>query len=308
GALSAKQSAELIADRLGGTVKEINPHRFEIDGTSLGTFKCELDSRFAHPSLSANEPDSARFVTQLRKRAAELFGDVASVIVPCEIVTPPIQIEEIARLDALLLELTARGATGTQDSIFYAFGVHFNPEIPTADPLWLLNVLRSQILLSDWLRFIMQIDPTRDLTSFAHPFSTEYASHVLDRDYAPTLDDLIDDYLEANPTRDRELDMLPLFSWLDEHRVRAKLPSEKISARPTFHYRMPNAALGDHDWSLVREWNRWVLIEQFADAPDWLLDCGSTYLRHLSEERLSNWTATMGARVIDRLQQTGRRS
>ncbi|OBX33760.1 putative amidoligase enzyme [Halomonas elongata] len=41
---------------------------------------------------------------------------------------------------------------------------------------------------------------------------------MLDPDYQPDLRTLIDDYLEYNPTRNRELDLLPLFAYLDpEH-------------------------------------------------------------------------------------------
>jgi hypothetical protein len=78
---------------------------------------------------------------------------------------------------------------------------------------------------------------------------------------------LIDDYLDASPSRNRELDMLPLFAHLDHDRVRARLPYEKISARPTFHYRLPDSRVDDPAWTIAADWNRWVEVERLACDP-----------------------------------------
>src|SRR3546814_9457337 len=43
-----------------------------------------------------------------------------------------------------------------------------------------------------------------------------------------------------------------------------RLTDELIKARPTFHYRLPNARLADPQWSIVREWNLWVRVERLA--------------------------------------------
>jgi hypothetical protein len=87
---------------------------------------------------------------------------------------------------------------------------------------------------------------------------------VLAPGYAPDQAGLIDNYLHANPTRNRELDMLPLFAWIDEDRVRSCVPDARIKARPTFHYRLPDARIGDPGWSLALEWNRWCVVERLA--------------------------------------------
>ena len=46
--------------------------------------------------------------------------------------------------------------------------------------------------------------------------------------------------------------------------MRAKLPYEKIAARPVFHYRLPQAHSGAAGWSIAPDWNRWVAVERLA--------------------------------------------
>jgi hypothetical protein len=104
---------------------------------------------------------------------------------------------------------------------------------------------------------------------------------------------LIDDYIALNPTRNRNLDMLPLFALLDEDRVRSKLPEEKINARPTFHYRLPDMSLKDKDWGLATEWNRWVAVEWLAADQQRLASLSRAYLDHKGSREA--W----GARIKD---------
>ena len=87
----------------------------------------------------------------------------------------------------------------------------------------------------------------------------------------------IDDYLAANPTRNRDLDLLPLLHYFDETRVRAVLPNEKINGRPTFHYRLPDARVSDPGWSIAPDWNRWVCVERLAADRERLDAVGAAY-------------------------------
>ena len=52
--------------------------------------------------------------------------------------------------------------------------------------------------------------------------------------------------------------------YLDRDRIRARLPEEKISARPAFHYRLPNSSVDEEDWRISREWMIWMKVEQLA--------------------------------------------
>ena len=48
-------------------------------------------------------------------------------------------------------------------------------------------------------------DPTRRLLGFAEPFDHDYVSRLVDPRYWPETLSLIDDYIDANPTRWRDL-------------------------------------------------------------------------------------------------------
>jgi len=99
-------------------------------------------------------------------------------------------------------------------------------------------------MASPWLWRAIDPDTTRRLLNFAEPFPDEYVRLLAGESYWPDESALIDDYVRLNPTRNRDLDMLPLLAFLDEDRVRSKLPDEKINPRPTFHYRLPDMRSG----------------------------------------------------------------
>ena len=265
--ISARDTAGAIARKFGGTTKQINRHRYAVVGTVYGDFRAELDSRYAHPEgvLPTIDTEKSDWLRRLTEIVSGTIGDTGALVIPCEVVTPPIPIGDLPVIDEFLAELMQAGARGTDQSVFYAFGLHLNPEIATDDAGWLISIVRSQILLSTWLRSVMAIDLSRYMTGFTAPFPTDYADLVLQPDYLPSQQEFISDYLRFNPTRDRELDLLPLFATLDEDRVAQSVQAEKISPRPTFHCRLPNAALERPAWSIVLEWNRWCLVERLAD-------------------------------------------
>ena len=258
--ITAADGARIVQGMFGGTIAEEDAHRFHIEGTDLGDFTCELDTQHAHKPYGATG-EMSDFQTEMRR----LFGEISSLVMPCEIVCPPVAWGAIGRIEALVQALSAAGAVGTRASPFYAFGVQLNPELAdTGDTDAITATLKAYLLLSGWLRGVMGLDLTRRAVSFADPFPKPYVARVLAADYWPDQAALIDDYLAANPTRNRELDCLPLFTHLDPDRVGAVLQDGRIKARPTWHYRLPDANLGEPDWSLCLEWNRWVVVERLA--------------------------------------------
>lgn len=270
GRIGAREAAVLVRDLFGGTIEELDPHRFRIDGTRFGAFKCELDTQYAHLQVDPDR-DLDLLPAELRQPVANLvgkagaaIGEIARYWMPSEVMTPPLPFEAIAEADRLVAQLRTAGAEGTRAAAIYAFGVQLNPEVPATDAGSLLRHLQAYVLCSDWLRREIDIDATRRLLPFVDRFPRRYVRLILDRNYRPDRDRLIADYLQHNPTRNRELDMLPLFKQLDPERVTAALPGVKINPRPAFHYRLPNAALEDPDWSIVTEWNRWVKVETLA--------------------------------------------
>lgn len=284
-AVSARAGAERVQALFGGTIEEEDPHRYHVKQTELGDFCCELDTRYAHRPADGAETDLgpgveeglAPALNKFDARIRALVGDISAVVVPCEIVCPPVPIDKLRCLESLVENLTDAGAEGTRANPLYAFGAQLNPDIADRQGEWILSVFKAYLLLSDWLRAVMSIDPTRRLFAFADRFAAGYVAMVVDPAYWPSLERMIDDYLEANPTRNRELDMLPLFAWLDEPRVRSVVPDPRVKARPTFHYRLPDANFGEPDWGITAEWNRWCLVECLADEREKLDAMGKAY-------------------------------
>lgn len=291
-AVGAGTVSRRISHLFGGDYRCEDPHRYYIDATSLGDFVVELDTQYAHGAPGAPPTSSSGLqglLSSFSKSMREIYGDIGSLVIPYEIVCPPVEISKLAELEAIIKVLREEGAQGTRDNLLHAFGVQLNPEIATRDPAWILGVLKAEILLSEWLRSIISIDMARRLMAFADPFPQSYTHLILRDDYWPDTDKLIDDYLEHNPTRNREVDMLPLFSWLDKDRVRAKVSDKLVKARPTFHYRLPDANINEARWSLSLEWNRWCVVERLAEDREVLGEMGTAYIENETSIFSEDW-------------------
>jgi hypothetical protein len=258
GGLDAIGAAGAVQHRFGGAIRPDGPHRVRVEATELGDFKVELDWDWIHA------PSDDAFVD----RAKAMLGDIGAELVPMEVVTPPVPAGRLPEIDSLVRDLVRLGAEGTRAGLLYAFGLHLNPALGPADlaALPILRVLQAYLLEAVALRAAIDVDPVRTLLPFVERFPPDYADHVLDPDYAPTLAGLIDDYLRFNPTRNRELDLLPLFAWIDADRVRHAVPDPRIRGRPTFHWRLPNADFDAPGWTVARQWLRWLAIEEAALA------------------------------------------
>ncbi|WP_136253388.1 amidoligase family protein [Onishia niordana] len=297
--VSPAAAANLVAEQFGGQVISLNPHRWRVESTRWGAFTIELDAKIVHPddkvtsALPSSDDEWARqrhqWHVQLHTRSRELLGDVVAGLVPTEIVCPPVPWNELGELDALFGALRRHGAKGTDDSLLYGFGLHLNPEAPGTDVDSLLAHLRAYLLLAPWLRDQINIDITREVLPHANPFPKAYALKILDPDYAPDLDTLINDYLHDNPTRNRELDMLPLFAWLRPDHPHALFKNELVKPRPTFHYRLPNAHLSATEWGSVVEWDRWLAVERLAADTKRLAERANEYLNYHSRSPMTRW-------------------
>jgi len=276
---SAERTVQALQEALGGRLIEEDPHAFALKESAIGDLNVELDSRFLHPGKQAGTQKG------VLPKIAALFGFAARYLVPCELVTAPFPIDQLQELNRVLTILRGVGAKGTQDAPFYAFGLHFNPEIPRQDAATVTAFMKSFALLNPWLRREASPDATRNLLGFADPFPAEYVRRIAAPDYWPDIAVFIDDYLAFNATRNRDLDLLPLLHHFDETRVRAILPNEKINGRPTFHYRLPDARVSDPGWSIAPDWNRWVCVERQAYDRAKLDAVGSAYLSFEGEDK-----------------------
>ena len=304
--LPPQQTGELIRDLFGGKLSTVSPHRFHVTDTCWGDFVIELDTQYAHPDTALLEQplyrdtewerQRHRMRVEFHHRTRELIGDMVTGLVPTEIICPPVPWNELDRLDQLFSALRAHGAKGTDASLLYGFGLHLNPEVASFDPDAILNQLRAFLLMAPWLRREIDIDITREVLPHANPFPRQYALQVLAPSYDPDLDTLIADYASFNPTRNRELDLYPLFAFLRPEHPSGQLRNPLIKPRPTFHYRLPNAQLSQHDWGAVVEWNRWVAVERLAADHNTLRKRAHRYVDHHSRSlmarllsRLRNW-------------------
>ncbi|WP_181708530.1 amidoligase family protein [Chthonobacter rhizosphaerae] len=257
GRLSAAGAAEALKADLGGAIVEEDAHAFRLVGSAVGDLLVELDLRITHPARHEGTPQG-----RLSPTVARLVGNLASLVVPRELVASPRPFADLADIDRAVGSLARAGAAPVGPA---SFGLHFNVDPPKVDTDTALSFLRAFLILSEPLRASAgpagRFDPRP-------AFPDAYAALVLDPAYRPDTAGFIADYIRHNPTRRRDLDLLPLLLVFDEARVRSALPNEKIGRRPVLHYRLPAAAVGEPGWSIAPAWNRWVAVERLATDPD----------------------------------------
>lgn len=285
--------ARAVTDEVGGRFDADSAFSGHVLDSELGEFRVELDAEIL---------TSRRYLESLQQIGIDLGGGavrdnvesllsrLTGLVVPHELVCPPVPLDALPRIDAIRRRLNEAGARGTEASALYAFGLQFNVEVHDDGVPALLSILRAFLLRVDAIIDHEDIDFSRKLTPYVHSFPEDFVAHLLDPDYAPTREGLIDDYLRFSPTRNRPLDALPLFAWLDADRV-AAAPVEHslIKARPAWHYRLPNCRIDDPDWTLARPWSEWVEVERLAAQPSKLVRTARRRLA--SSSALKRWWA-----------------
>lgn len=273
-----------------------------LKGDLAGDWVIELDYNLLK-KLGREDHSDRTLADEIGQTAEDILAWAAEMLVPVEIVGPPLPIDRLQDVESLIAHLRDAGAKGTSDSTINAFGMQLNPELPSLEPRLITACLKAFLCLYDWLYARANIDLSRRATSYVDPFPAAYTRKLLEADYWPDLSTLIDDYLVDNPTRNRALDMLPLFTFLDEDRVRARVDDELIKARPTFHYRLPDCLIDQPGWGIYVAWNDWVEVECLAANEEHLQACCNAYLEYLNSpmDRLfSNWADTVENKWLDR--------
>lgn len=290
--LAPDRAAGLIRDLFGGQLDREHEHRIAVRDTALGDFTVALDMLFAHPEHRPAGTPTPLDMLEAKLRAA--VGEVGALVLPYEIACPPLPVERLAELDRLVDALRRCGAKGTEGKVFYAFGLHFNPELARRDPDHVLDTLKAYLLLSPWLRQEMEIDLARRLAPFVHPFPSDYVRLVLDPAYRPMLADLARDYVRFNPSRNRELDLWPLLTHLLPQLLQTSRADPHVKPRPTWHWRLPDSRVGVPGWSILTDWNRWVRVEQLA-IDRWALDeLGQLWRDCQDAGVLEDWSRVVG--------------
>ncbi len=293
--------AEAVRREFGGHVVSEGPFVSRIRDTEFGDFAVELDARALQ---------DRRFQKHLQRLGIELdagdsdaldrwLASAAGLLIPHEIVAPPVPMDVLPRIDLVREALRRQGARGTEASLLYAFGLQLNIEAHNLEAKWLTAILRAFVLLYEALVKAGNIDFARQLSPYIKPFPGNYVRHLLQPDYQPGVTELIDDYLKHNPTRNRPLDMLPLFAEIDPERVlAAPVERELIKPRPALHYRLPNCEIDDPDWTLARPFNGWAEVEHLAADPERLEAASQDFLQRPAQA-LGQLTDEWAKRIRD---------
>ena len=269
--LNLDQTVAALESSLGGSSETTSAAERVLAVEGLGRFNIELDWAYLKrlAEKEARSGDAAEWV--------DLLSQAASLLVPMEVVCPPIAVNRLERLEPMVEALREAGAMGTRNSPVAAYGVHINTEIPRLDAPTLFAYLRAFALLQWWLVKEMQVDTARRISPYIDLYPQSYLERLMAAS-APTLDQLFADYLELNPTRNRALDMLPMLAHIDHERVRRAVDDPRIKARPAFHYRLPDCHIERSGWSLRDVWNNWLVIENLANQPEALDELADAFL------------------------------
>lgn len=292
----------LVAGYVQGSVEPISRYEHRIHGDPAGDWAVELDFEYLKErgrqgrDRQRSGQSRSGVMDQLDDAAEEMLAAGSQALVPMEVVSPPLDMNRLAELEGLIARLRDAGARGTRDGLTFAFGLHLNPELPATDATTITAYLKAFLSLYDWLKAEARLDLLRRLTTYIDPFPTEYVRRVLAPDYWPGIPQLIDDYLADNPTRNRALDMMPLFAWLDEARVRTVVDDPRIKPRPTLHYRLPNCEIDEPGWGVRNAWCDWLQVEHLAADSERLEAVCAAY-RELLDRPLGRLVEDWGERV-----------
>ena len=284
--LSEADIAAYVVSHMGGDVVEVGLNAYEVRSTTIGTVEVYLD-------------------TALRKgksgQIAQHGLDLARRVIPVELVTAPLTLSEFEELDSLVPVLRAAGAEGSREHVLFGFGVHFNPEIVSDALADILPVFTAFALLEGHLRATWPLDPSRRALPFVDPYPRSLIDALVES--PPTdIDVLTTLYLDHAPSRNHGLDLLCLLKHLRPKMVEEALPNASVSARPTYHLRLPECRINEADWSLSTEWEMWRLVESVAaDAAclDELKEALTSHRGALTTTRL-DWPPTVTALLSER--------
>ncbi|MEQ8896363.1 MAG: amidoligase family protein [Roseovarius sp.] len=256
GGLDEARCADLCARHLGGVARQVDEAIWQVEDSRIGALKVYLDTALRHADKTA-----------LRDAALSLGREV----IPVEIVTDPLDREGLIALDGLREALRQAGALGSGGGLFFGFGVHLNVQVASDRAEAVVPPLLAYALIEDWLRTANPIDQTRRVLPFAATYPRRLVRRLIALGRGARLGHVMDAYAQEAPSRNFGLDMLPVFAWIDAARM-APVLTDATSARPTFHFRLPDCRIDEPGWSLDHEWRRWLTVERVAANGDVLAE------------------------------------
>ncbi|MFP7571158.1 amidoligase family protein [Marivita sp. S2033] len=274
------QTAERIVQDFGGTISSDGQHGVTIKNTVFGDIFVELD-------ITLRKRDDVPFLNE----GLDLFRG----LIPVEVVTAPLDRRQMAEFNAVCRSLRDIGAMGSRKGVLHGFGVHLNPDVVAPDDRHTFETIRAYGFLEPWLRAREGVDPTRRMMPFVGAWPNAFVSQLATTTFTdvPALMHLAADYIKS---RNQSLDLLPLFKHA-EPALFSKLFAEtdKTSARPTFHFRLPDSRIDEPDWSLLQPWQLWRQVELVAANAPLMQDLAVGWSDHDAAwfERKSVWVDTV---------------
>lgn len=248
GGLPEADVARICQEVLGGEAYQGDGPFWAITNSEIGRIEVYLDIFLRNAQKS---------------KLRDLALDLGREVIPVEIVTEPLDQDGLDWLDTLCAALRKEGALGSGAGWFFGFGLHLNIEIASERDADVIRPLLAYALIEDWLRAANPIDEARRLLPFTDPYPMDFVRALIKAGPDATRNHVTGLYLALTPSRNRGLDMLPVFAHFDPDRIAAAI-SDKTSARPTFHFRLPDCRIDETTWSIAEEWQRWRIVERVA--------------------------------------------
>lgn len=296
--LDFRATVKVLSSVFGTSAETHTSAEASLQHPEWGKFVIEVDSELAKrlaKSRAGSRSDKEK--SRDSDPLAEWLVNLTTELVPIEVVCPPVAIDSLSSLDAMVAGLREAGAEGTAESLVYAFGVHINTELPSLDAATIGRYLKAYVIAQDWLVLRNRVDMSRRVTPYIDLYPRAYCRKVLSYGDDVSLEAILDDYLEHNATRNRALDMLPLFKHLAEDKVVAAVSDPRVKARPTFHYRLPNCEIERGDWSLSHSWNIWCVLERLAESSDLLEELTRQYRKF--DDKFINYSRAPWHKQLD---------
>ncbi|PRY73306.1 amidoligase family protein [Marivita geojedonensis] len=274
------ETGKLIAREFGGTVQDDGQHSVTVCDTAFGDIEVELD-------ITLRKRKDLPFL----KEGLDAFRG----LIPVEVVTPPLSRAQLSEFNTICAALRGIGAMGSRTGVLLGFGVHVNPEVVAPDHRFTLDTITAYALLEPWLRRKEQVDTTRRMMPFVGAWPRGLISELANT-RCDSLAEVMQICARHIASRNQSLDLLPLFKHAEpELFSRLFDTTDKTSARPTFHFRLPDSRIDEADWSLLQPWQLWRQVELVAANPDLLSALRSAWRTHDAAwfERKSVWVETI---------------
>ncbi|MCR9108866.1 amidoligase family protein [Marivita sp. XM-24bin2] len=276
------ETGDLIAREFGGTVKDGGDHSVTVCDTEFGDIGVELD-------ITLRKREDLPFL----KESLDAFRG----LIPVEVVTPPLSRAQLERFNSVCTALRQAGAMGSRSGVLLGFGVHLNPEVVAPDHRHTLDTITAYALLEPWLRDKEKVDTTRRMMPFVEAWPRALISELVNTTFE-SLADVMQVFARHVTSRNQSLDLFPLFKHAEPELFDKVFNVEdKTSARPTFHFRLPDSRIDEADWSLLQPWQLWRQVELVAANEALLSALRSAWKTHDAAwfERKSVWVQTIDA-------------